>query len=1165
MTDFNWSTLSNNQQIAFNPLADRLYFDDALIMPASIGVSSAGSSSVNLSYNGKSITLQTSVKSLTTSNVAFASHGLLVIGDNTTGASADDLANTLTGSSHDDQFIGLGGNDTIYGGAGNDTANFSGARSQHVIVQNPDGSFTVRDTIANRDGTDTLHNIENLSFSDGLIPVGAINLFSGSAQLLGPWTGDALSTPTDYVFRPNNAKWTSDQVWSEAVVTSADYSATDAMPVDIRILTEDRDGSFVYGYEKDVAQAFIKPGLGGTRYYADTFFYGVNAGNSNLIDGSVFWLDLGSASSTSYSLKFRTLTFDSFTDPSSGANYPGSWGGSVALTGATTTITSGLPIFECNSPGLIGSTFYFVYSTLNDLGGKTVHFLTFDKSGALLHGPVDIGLLATGTHWTLGNTTAASNYLEFVHFDPVANVQIVDKYAIDGSLVTSFSLPVLFNDPNTSVSTEIYTNNNTIAYAATGLRGGQQFADFYLADAASHTLLNKSSVALSNSVAFQSLGLPTLIGNNVIYTYQEGQILHLTDINSDGTIRQDFTQTLPDGGILQKASLIQNNLFQVFWAAPGDVANSNQVYSEIFDFNTAGVTKWSGSPSSIGLLMGTSFADTLTVSSPNSIVEGGPGADHLTATVAATGSTVSYEHSSASVAVDLESGAAMGGDAEGDVISGFANIIGSQFGDILKGDSQDNSFMGGGGDDVIIGGAGNDVADYAGEYKDFKVTALANGTYTVQDMRSGSPEGTDTLSGVEYLAFADQSIAVSLATLAITNTGGRVHQTTQTISGTIDSADAGLTVSIYDGATLLWTTLVDDKGGWSKQIDLPSTPGDHLITAHATDADGNTGVSHVVTDFFEKPQIDFNGDGNSDILLQDMAVGHGECYIWELNGTASLVDYGSVGWTPGSDWRVEGTGDFNGDGKSDILLQNATDGSCYIWELNGTGALVDYGSVGWTPGVTWQVVGTGDFNGDGKSDILLQNASDGSCYIWELNGTGALVDYGSVGWTPGSAWQVKGTGDFNGDGKSDILLQNASDGSCYIWEMNGTSLVGYGSVGWTPGSAWQVKGTGDFNGDGKSDILLQNAQTGACFIWELNNDLSLKGSGLVGRTPPSDQNNHWVVAATGDFNGDGKSDILLQNSVNGDCYIWVQDGTHTLTTSGPVGWTPPTPDWHASA
>jgi Domain of unknown function (DUF1906)/FG-GAP-like repeat len=196
-----------------------------------------------------------------------------------------------------------------------------------------------------------------------------------------------------------------------------------------------------------------------------------------------------------------------------------------------------------------------------------------------------------------------------------------------------------------------------------------------------------------------------------------------------------------------------------------------------------------------------------------------------------------------------------------------------------------------------------------------------------------------------------------------------------------------------------------------------------------------------------------------------------------------------------------------------------------------------------------------DFNGDQRSDILLQNANTGDSFIWELNGT-SLVGSGYVGWTTGAAWQARGTGDFNGDGRSDILLQNVNTGDSFIWELNGTSLVGSGYVGWTTGPAWQARGTGDFNGDGRSDILLQNVNTGDCFIWELNGT-SLVGSGYVGwTTGPA-----WQARGTGDFNGDGRSDVLLQNVNTGDCFIWELNGT-SLVGSGYVGWTTG-PAWQA--
>ena len=69
-----------------------------------------------------------------------------------------------------------------------------------------------------------------------------------------------------------------------------------------------------------------------------------------------------------------------------------------------------------------------------------------------------------------------------------------------------------------------------------------------------------------------------------------------------------------------------------------------------------------------------------------------------------------------------------------------------------------------------------------------------------------------------------------------------------------------------------------------------------------------------------------------------------------------------------------------------------------------------------------------------------------------------IVDGSLVGGPTGTDWQITGTGDFNGDSKSDILFQNVQDGSCFIWEMEGLALntAGYGQVGPALGADWHV-------------------------------------------------------------------------------------------------------------
>jgi autotransporter passenger strand-loop-strand repeat protein/uncharacterized repeat protein (TIGR03803 family) len=83
--------------------------------------------------------------------------------------------------------------------------------------------------------------------------------------------------------------------------------------------------------------------------------------------------------------------------------------------------------------------------------------------------------------------------------------------------------------------------------------------------------------------------------------------------------------------------------------------------------------------------------------------------------------------------------------------------------------------------------------------------------------------------------------------LAITSAGGLTNQTAQTITGAIIAADAGLTVSIYDGATLIGTATPASDGSWSTSVTLLSAQGAQSLTAQATDAAGNVGTSSAVT------------------------------------------------------------------------------------------------------------------------------------------------------------------------------------------------------------------------------------------------------------------------------------------------------------------------------
>jgi FG-GAP-like repeat len=264
---------------------------------------------------------------------------------------------------------------------------------------------------------------------------------------------------------------------------------------------------------------------------------------------------------------------------------------------------------------------------------------------------------------------------------------------------------------------------------------------------------------------------------------------------------------------------------------------------------------------------------------------------------------------------------------------------------------------------------------------------------------------------------------------------------------------------------------------------------------------------------------DFNGDGNSDIFWRNGAANQ----IWELNETGrinkgqnSITDnYTGTILNPGSDWKVVGIGDFNRDGKSDILWQNDSSGSIEIWEMNGT-TLIARGRFPKSDPV-WQAVGTGDFNGDGMADILWQNPVSGAVTIWEMDGTSVINTYGAF--NPGPSWQAVGVGDFDGAGKSDILfqyrnpsnLQDPTNGRVSILKRNGAALIpirnANGSIP-NPGAGWRIVGISDYHSDGTTDIVFQK-DDGRVTVWGVNGTV-IKYQGRI-----SDPNPNLYVMGVG--------------------------------------------------
>ena len=272
---------------------------------------------------------------------------------------------------------------------------------------------------------------------------------------------------------------------------------------------------------------------------------------------------------------------------------------------------------------------------------------------------------------------------------------------------------------------------------------------------------------------------------------------------------------------------------------------------------------------------------------------------------------------------------------------------------------------------------------------------------------------------------------------------------------------------------------------------------------------------------------DYSGDGLDDLAWRSA---DGRMWVSVFSPQSGFSGPQRWGQLPAQiPWDSARSGDFNADGRVDLLVRNPTTGNWRLLASTGGSFAASTVAGTWPTNVAWTDIVQGDFDGDGGADVAGRDSATGA---WTVS-RGTPTGFETHVWGRMNAtipWQGVRAADFDGDGRADIIARNPVNGNWRLWTSDGSSLrLGEIRATWAAGTVWTDITVGDFDADRRADIAARDPASGQ---WTVSRGSSAAfTTSVFGGLPAATT---WKGFVAGDFNGDGRTDLAAQNVVNGN-------------------------------